>query len=123
MEYRFQKYEYNFDLKLFEPILFKTNMTYNQIIETYSGGVANDSQLLDLNYKLLQVKFGTCDIIIPMKSVPELIVKEVLNPFYLFQIFSFCWWFWELYYYFAGCLVVLSMIALIVALKETITNL
>ena len=86
IEYRFQKYEFNYDLDLFEPIIFKTNLTYNQIIETYSGGVADDSQQLDLNYKLLQVKFGVCDIIIPKKSLAELIVKEVLNPFYLFQV-------------------------------------
>lgn len=43
IEYRFQKYEFNYDLDLFEPIIFKTNLTYNQIIETYSGGVADDS--------------------------------------------------------------------------------
>jgi len=43
VEYRFQKYEFNYDLDLFEPIIFKSNLTYNQIIETYSGGVANDS--------------------------------------------------------------------------------
>jgi len=32
IEYRFQKYEYNFDLELFEPIVFNTNLTYNKII-------------------------------------------------------------------------------------------
>lgn len=31
--------------------------------------------------------FGSCDIEIPVKSIFSLLISEVLNPFYLFQVF------------------------------------
>ena len=43
---------------------------------------------MSLNLILQKIKYGVCNIIIPMKTIPELLVKEVLNPFYLFQVIA-----------------------------------
>ena len=36
------------------------------------------------NYDFQHARYGPCDIIIPIPNVLTLLVKEVLNPFYLF---------------------------------------
>jgi hypothetical protein len=61
-------------------------LPYKEIIDKFSGGVSNDNQNLNLNLTLQKIKYGVCDIIIPVKSIPELLIKEILNPFYLFQV-------------------------------------
>jgi carbamoylphosphate synthase large subunit len=52
--------------------------TQNSILEKYSQGIKDDE------VKALRQKFGECVIEVPMKSIPSMLVDEVLNPFYLF---------------------------------------
>jgi hypothetical protein len=35
-------------------------------------------------YRLNLIKYGPCNIEVPIKSIPELLINEILNPFYLF---------------------------------------
>jgi hypothetical protein len=61
-------------------------LPYKEILDNFSGGVSSDNPVLGLNLILQKIKYGICDIIIPINSIPQLLVKEVLNPFYLFQV-------------------------------------
>jgi cation-transporting ATPase 13A2 len=49
-------------------------------------------------------------------------VDEVLNPFYLFQVFSMTLWFWDGYQKYAICIMVISLTSIIENLYETVKN-
>ena len=55
--------------------------------------------------------FGSNFINVPVKSVLELLVLEVLNPFYIFQVVSVIIWIMIEYYYFSAALVVMSAVS------------
>lgn len=122
-EYRFIRFQYHNEKNIFEPIVFNSSLPYNMIHENLSGGTSMKSDNAHKNYHVQRIRYGVCDILIPIDPLPKLLLREVLNPFYLFQIFSFSWWYWELYYFFASCLLFLSLVSLIIALWDTITNL
>lgn len=69
------------------------------------------------------IKYGKCSIEVPVKSIPALLIQEVLNPFYLFQIFSMALWFWDGYRAYASCILVLSVLSATTSLVETKRNL
>lgn len=48
-----------------------------------------------------------------------MLFEEVLNPFYVFQIFSMILWFVDNYYYYAVCVVIICVISIAVSLVET----
>ena len=58
-----------------------------------------------------------------MKSIPRLLIEEILNPFYLFQIAAMFLWFFDGYVAYACCILVISIGSAITSLVETITNL
>ncbi|KRY19137.1 putative cation-transporting ATPase W08D2.5 [Trichinella patagoniensis] len=57
--------------------------------------------------KLMAV-YGANEIAIRLKSVLELVFTEVLNPFYVFQLFSVTIWFSDTYYYYASIVLLMS---------------
>jgi len=61
--------------------------------------------------RILYVKFFNCSF--------SLCLLQVVNPFYVFQIFSVVLWCFDQYYIYAGCIVVISLISLSVELYET----
>ncbi|XP_036601114.1 polyamine-transporting ATPase 13A2 isoform X3 [Trichosurus vulpecula] len=63
--------------------------------------------------------YGLNLIDVPVKSYSRLLVDEVLNPFYIFQAFSIILWLWDAYYYYAGCIFLITIISIILALHET----
>ena len=68
------------------------------------------------------MKFGDCQVDVPKKSVFAILVSEVLNPFYIFQVFSVALWMWDNYYYYASCIIVISTGSVLISLYETISN-
>ncbi|XP_068097680.1 polyamine-transporting ATPase 13A2 isoform X2 [Hyperolius riggenbachi] len=68
------------------------------------------------NRKLI---YGRNEIDVPVKSYGKLLIEEVLNPFYIFQLFSVTLWFCETYYYYAVCIVLISIISIALSLYET----
>ncbi|XP_025196662.1 probable cation-transporting ATPase 13A3 isoform X1 [Melanaphis sacchari] len=52
--------------------------------------------------------FGKNEVIVEVYSYWKLFFAEVLNPFYVFQIFSICLWFFDDYEYYALCVLVSS---------------
>ncbi|KAJ1948190.1 hypothetical protein FBU59_001709, partial [Linderina macrospora] len=63
--------------------------------------------------------FDSCLIDIEEKSWIRLLVEEVLNPFYVFQIASIIIWSCEDYYYYAACIFVISVVSIAVTLIST----
>ncbi|XP_028309630.1 polyamine-transporting ATPase 13A2 [Gouania willdenowi] len=63
--------------------------------------------------------YGTNLIDVPVKSYMKLLVEEVLNPFYVFQVFSVILWMCDNYYLYASIIVVISFISIGVSLYET----
>lgn len=67
-------------------------------------------------------KYGPCQIIVPRKSIPRLMIDEVLNPFYIFQVFSMILWFWDGYEKYAIAILVISLMGVSENLYETVSN-
>ncbi|NXT91048.1 AT132 ATPase, partial [Anhinga rufa] len=63
--------------------------------------------------------YGPNLIEVPVKSYVRLLVEEVLNPFYIFQVFSIVLWVCDAYYYYAACIFLISTISLGLSLYET----
>jgi cation-transporting ATPase 13A3/4/5 len=63
--------------------------------------------------------YGLNDILVPFHSVPYLLIKEVLNPFYIFQVFSVLLWFSDEYYYYAATIVILSTGGITLSIYQT----
>ncbi|XP_062871022.1 cation-transporting ATPase 13A2 [Trichomycterus rosablanca] len=62
--------------------------------------------------------FGDNIIDVPVKSYLALLIEEVLNPFYMFQVFSVILWMCDNYYYYAMCILLISFISIFVSLYE-----
>ncbi|KAL1021114.1 hypothetical protein UPYG_G00009000 [Umbra pygmaea] len=62
--------------------------------------------------------YGPNLIDVPVKSIMRLLVEEVLNPFYIFQILSIALWLTDKYYYYAACIFLISVISISVSLYE-----
>ncbi|XP_029003029.1 polyamine-transporting ATPase 13A3 [Betta splendens] len=60
--------------------------------------------------------FGVNEIAVKVPSVFKLLIKEVLNPFYIFQLFSVILWCTDEYYYYAGAIVFMSVISIATSL-------
>ncbi|XP_014915968.1 probable cation-transporting ATPase 13A3, partial [Poecilia latipinna] len=60
--------------------------------------------------------FGENEIAVKVPSLFKLLIKEVLNPFYVFQLFSVVLWSIEDYYYYATAIVFMSVISIATSL-------
>lgn len=111
-EYRYLKFFYN-------PVedMFKTNSNW------YDLHWLNFKNLRDGTSQSLQEQrtliFGENNIAIEKKSNFQLLVGEVLHPFYVFQVFSIFLWLADDYYYYAACIFIISFISIIESLIET----
>ncbi|XP_075058359.1 polyamine-transporting ATPase 13A3 isoform X2 [Mixophyes fleayi] len=60
--------------------------------------------------------YGINEITVKVPSIFKLLVKEVLNPFYIFQLFSVILWTTDEYYYYAATIVFMSVISIVSSL-------
>ena len=49
----------------------------------------------------------------------QLLLLEVLNPFYIFQVVSIMIWISIAYYYFAGAIMIMSAVGVVVSVTQT----
>ncbi|XP_077204069.1 polyamine-transporting ATPase 13A3 isoform X3 [Paroedura picta] len=56
--------------------------------------------------------YGVNEIAVKVPSVFKLLIKEVLNPFYIFQLFSVILWSTDEYYYYALAIVLMSLVSI-----------
>ncbi|XP_013098214.2 polyamine-transporting ATPase 13A3 isoform X1 [Stomoxys calcitrans] len=66
--------------------------------------------------------YGPNEITVPYKDVKTLLFLEVLNPFYVFQIFSVILWFAYDYYYYACVIVLMSVFGITMSIVQTKKN-
>jgi cation-transporting ATPase 13A2 len=69
------------------------------------------------------MKYGKCVIDVPIKPIPVLLLTEILNPYYVFLFFTIALWFYEQYYFYVVCIIILSFLSSTVTLIDTVRNL
>ncbi|XP_059498532.1 polyamine-transporting ATPase 13A3-like [Stegostoma tigrinum] len=60
--------------------------------------------------------FGENQVDVKVPSIPRLLIKEVLNPFYIFQVFSVILWCLDDYYLYASAVVFMSVVSICASL-------
>ncbi|CAF1030600.1 unnamed protein product [Rotaria sordida] len=69
-----------------------------------------------------KIIFGENSISLRLTPILKLLIKEVLSPFYIFQLFSCISWFADEYVAYASCIVFITIISVIVTLYEVRKN-
>ncbi|XP_062411536.1 polyamine-transporting ATPase 13A3 isoform X2 [Sardina pilchardus] len=85
-------------------------VTCSTVHSKHSAGLSRNQQ----EYRRLF--FGVNEIAVKVPSVFKLLIKEVLNPFYIFQLFSVILWSADEYYYYAAAIVFMSVISIATSL-------
>ncbi|XP_066503202.1 polyamine-transporting ATPase 13A3 isoform X2 [Hoplias malabaricus] len=106
------KYYWNEVIQNFEVLtgLEDLGVRCSGIYLEHSGGLRQDQQ----EYRKLF--FGVNEIAVKVPSLFKLLIKEVLNPFYIFQLFSVILWSADEYYYYAMAIVFMSVISIATSL-------
>ncbi|XP_012543592.2 probable cation-transporting ATPase 13A3 [Monomorium pharaonis] len=81
-----------------------------------SNGLSKEEQLLR------RIVYGNNDIVVPLQSIGILLLLEVLNPFYIFQVFTLCVWFAEGYLYYTIAIVLMSLFGITSSIVQTRKN-
>ncbi|XP_028855736.1 probable cation-transporting ATPase 13A3 isoform X2 [Denticeps clupeoides] len=105
-------YYWNDTVQNFEVLtgLEDLEVTCSSIHSEHSAGLTRGQQ----EYRRLF--FGVNEIAVKVPSVFKLLIKEVLNPFYIFQLFSVILWSADEYYYYAVAIVIMSVISIATSL-------
>lgn len=110
--YRYIKFFYN-------PVedIYRSNTNWYDLhwlnVKNTKDGVSQSLQEQRLEL------FDKNSIEVEEKSIMQLLVDEVLHPFYVFQVFSIFLWLADDYYYYASCIFLISAISIINSLVET----
>lgn len=71
---------------------------------------------------LRRIVYGNNEIVVPVQSIGVLLLLEVLNPFYIFQVFTLCVWFAEGYLYYTAAIICMSLFGIISSIIQTRKN-
>ncbi|XP_035375922.1 probable cation-transporting ATPase 13A3 [Electrophorus electricus] len=106
------KYFWSNTLQNFEVLrgVEDLNETCTTLLSTHNLGLCKAVQ----EYRRLF--FGVNEIAVEVPSLFVLLVNEVLNPFYVFQLFSVILWIVEFYLYYAAAIVLMSAISITMSL-------
>ncbi|EDV45271.1 probable cation-transporting ATPase 13A3 isoform X1 [Drosophila erecta] len=69
-----------------------------------------------------RIVFGDNEITVPLRDLKTLLFLEVLNPFYVFQLFSVILWFTYDYYYYACVILLMSIFGITMSVLQTKKN-
>ncbi|KAI1882813.1 hypothetical protein AGOR_G00238780 [Albula goreensis] len=106
------KYYWNDLLQNFEVLngLEYLGVTCSSMHSDHSEGLSRELQ------EHRRLFFGENEIDVKVPSVFKLLIKEVLNPFYIFQLFSVILWSTDDYYYYAAAVAFMSIISIATSL-------
>jgi len=138
LEYRYARYCYYEQSDRFEPTRYVHCAIYNReryqrrrsrfcskFCNVFERGVPGPDVYTHANAALphrtreyRRQVFGVNAINVVAKSIPRLLIDEVLHPFYLFQLLSIVTWFVEAYYYYATAIFAVSAVSIALSLQE-----
>jgi len=85
-------------------------------LHAYKEGLSEGST------KMRSFLYGKNEIVVPLESLWVLFVKEILSPFYVFQLFSICFWYADEYWQYSTAILLTSCVSLSSALYQTRKN-
>eukprot|EP00026_Physarum_polycephalum_P000896 Phypoly_transcript_00897.p1 GENE.Phypoly_transcript_00897~~Phypoly_transcript_00897.p1 ORF type:complete len:1207 (+),score=214.54 Phypoly_transcript_00897:143-3763(+) len=115
--YKHMRFLYNRDQQAF--VLVRPIDQLKVILQTQGGFRGLSTAAHRKSSKL----YGRNLIDIPIKSIPQLLIEEVLHPFFIFQIYSVILWLTEDYYYYAGAIFFIASVTAVISLKDVRANL
>lgn len=69
-----------------------------------------------------RIAYGLNEINVPIQSVLTLIALEILNPFYVFQVFALSVWISDEYYYYSVAIILMSLFGIGSSVAQTHSN-
>ncbi|XP_028977460.2 probable cation-transporting ATPase 13A3 isoform X2 [Esox lucius] len=107
-----KKYFWNDKLQNFEVLtgLEDLDVTCSSVHSEHSAGLTSNQQ----QYRRLF--FGVNEMEVKVPSILKLLFKEVLNPFYIFQLFSVILWTVDEYHFYAIAIVIMSLVSIAASL-------
>ncbi|KFR03395.1 putative cation-transporting ATPase 13A4 [Opisthocomus hoazin] len=101
------RYVWNIYAKEFQKVgVLEDHHTCSSIHAKFGSGLTCNEQ------NVRRVICGPNTIDVPVIPVWKLLIKEVLNPFYVFQLFSVCLWFAEDYMEYATAIIIMSLLSI-----------
>eukprot|EP01071_Lankesteria_metandrocarpae_P011352 Lankesteria_metandrocarpae@DN5436_c0_g1_i2.p1 len=100
----------------FEPLVSQPAMEITSI-RWLSRGLTNAS--LERQRSAL---FGPCSIDVPSVPWYDLLLDELLHPFYVFQLFAIALWLWDAYYLYAFAIAIITFVSTTLNLVDTLAS-
>ncbi|XP_063984663.1 polyamine-transporting ATPase 13A3-like isoform X1 [Diachasmimorpha longicaudata] len=82
----------------------------------FNKGLSKEEQLLR------RIVYGKNEIIVPLQGIMVLLLLEVFNPFYMFQVFTLAVWFADGYYYYTAAIILMSLFGISSSILQTRRN-
>ncbi|XP_059711450.1 probable cation-transporting ATPase 13A4 isoform X5 [Haemorhous mexicanus] len=106
-------YVWNVYTKQFQKVgVLEDHYTCSAIHDKFGSGLTCNEQ------NVRRVMCGPNTIDVPVIPIWKLLIKEVLNPFYVFQLFSVCLWFAEDYMEYAIAIIFMSLLSIFLAVYD-----
>ena len=117
--FEYKSYDYIFNEKKgeFEILDYRIKNPKNKILNIFSGG------LYPNEVDFLKLIFGKCDIDMQITNFKKILLNELSDPFYLFQLYSVILWILTDYYLYSVIVIILTLASLFISIKETYSNL
>ncbi|XP_041270341.1 probable cation-transporting ATPase 13A4 [Onychostruthus taczanowskii] len=107
------RYVWNVYAKQFQKVgVLEDHYTCSAIHDKFGSGLTCNEQ------NVRRVICGPNTIDVPVIPIWKLLIKEVLNPFYVFQLFSVCLWFAEDYMEYAIAIIFMSLISIFLTVYD-----
>ncbi|XP_029472626.1 probable cation-transporting ATPase 13A4 [Rhinatrema bivittatum] len=107
------RYVWNNSEKQFQKVgALEDSLSCSAIHSTYGSGFTSEEQ------QLRRLICGPNTIEVEVVPIWKLLFKEVLNPFYVFQLFSVCLWFAEDYKEYAIAIIIMSVISIALTIYD-----
>ncbi|NWV38097.1 AT134 ATPase, partial [Grantiella picta] len=107
------RYVWNIYAKQFQKAgVLEDHHSCSAIHDKFGSGLTCNEQ------NVRRVICGPNTIDVPVIPIWKLLIKEVLNPFYVFQLFSVCLWFAEDYMEYASAIIIMSLLSIFLTVYD-----
>lgn len=116
--YRYFRFIFNPTTGFFEPNYKWSDSNWQNVPDLLNGKFILSSKEI----RQRKVLFGKNSVEIKEKQTFQLLMDECLHPFFVFQIISIILWSLDTYYWYAGCILVITIFSTVITLFETKRN-